>query len=103
MRKSNFEIQPNINFVKLVPNFDAKYSYITNEGSVFYFKTNANKALKYKLVKIDLSSEKCEWTDFVSEKEDVLQDVHCVDKTKLLLNYMHDCKVNYFHIFDEIF
>ena len=35
--KSNFEIEKNIDFVKLVPNFDAKYSYITNEGSVFTF------------------------------------------------------------------
>jgi prolyl oligopeptidase len=96
LRKSNFEIQSNINFVKLVPNFDSKYSYITNEGSVFYFKTNTNKALKYKLVRIDLNNEKLEWNDFVPEKEDVLQEVLTVDKTKLLLNYMHDCKVNTF-------
>ena len=58
------------------------------------FKTNTNKALKYKLVRIDLNNEKCEWNDFVPEKEDVLQEVLAVDKTKLLLNYMHDCKVN---------
>ncbi len=30
--------------------------------------------------------------DFIPEKEDVLQDVSCVNKTTLLVNYMHDCK-----------
>ena len=76
-----------------MPNFNAKYSYVTNENSVFTFKTNLN-ALKYKLVQIDFNDPKCQWKDLVSEKEDVLQEVHAVDKTKLLLNYMHDCKVN---------
>jgi prolyl oligopeptidase len=98
LRKSNFEIEKNIDFVKLVPNFDAKYSYITNEGSVFTFKTNLN-ALKYKLVQIDFDDDKCEWKDLVPEKEDVLQEVQCVDKTKLLTNYMHDCKVDFKNIF----
>lgn len=55
------------------------------------FKTNLN-ALKYKLVSIDLSEANPKFKDFVPEKEDVLQDVSCVNKTKLLVNYMHDCK-----------
>ena len=93
LRKKNFSIESHIDFVKLVPNFNAKYSYVTNENSVFTFKTNLN-ALKYKLVQIDFNDPKCQWKDLVSEKEDVLQEVHAVDKTKLLLNYMHDCKVN---------
>lgn len=84
-------VTDDIEFVKLVPNFDAKYSYITNEGSLFLFKTNLN-ALKYKLVTIDLSEPNPKFKDFLPEKEDVLQDVSCINKTKLLINYMHDCK-----------
>lgn len=59
---------------------------------MFTFKTNLN-ALKYKLVSIDLSEPEPKWKELVEEKEDVLQSVVCVNKNKLVLNYMHDCKV----------
>lgn len=65
---------------------------MTNDGSVFVFKTNRN-APKYKLVKIDLSEEEPKWVDLVAEKDKVLQDVNCVNEDKLVLNYMQDCKV----------
>jgi prolyl oligopeptidase len=42
-------------FDKIVDNFEAKYDYITNLGSVYYFKTNKN-ASRSKCIKIDLSS-----------------------------------------------
>ncbi len=71
--------------------------YITNEGDIFTFKTNKN-ALKYKLVSINIADEKPEMKCLVEEKEDVLQSVRCFNQTKLILNYMHDCKVNYFHV-----
>ncbi len=70
-----------------------KFKYVTNEGSVFTFKTNSN-ALKCKLVTVDLSQQNPEWKLLVAEKDDVLENVRCVNKTKLLLNYMHDCKVS---------
>ena len=41
-------------WVKLIDNFDAEYEYITNEGTVFSFKTNL-KSPKYKLINIDLA------------------------------------------------
>jgi prolyl oligopeptidase len=59
------------------------------------FLTNLN-APKYKLVSIDLSEPNPQWKELVPEKEDVLQGADCVNKNKLLLNYMHDCK-------DELF
>jgi hypothetical protein len=31
-----------LGLVKLVDNFDASYSYVANEGTVFYFQTNLN-------------------------------------------------------------
>ncbi|RMX37283.1 hypothetical protein pdam_00025183 [Pocillopora damicornis] len=41
-------------FVKVVDNFDAQYEYITNEGTLFTFKTNF-KSPRYKLINIDFS------------------------------------------------
>jgi prolyl oligopeptidase len=40
--------------VKLVDNWEAQYEYITNEGTLFWFKTNL-KAPKNKLITIDLT------------------------------------------------
>jgi prolyl oligopeptidase len=68
------------------------FQYVTNEDGLFTFRTNLN-APNYKLIKIDISnSEKSNWIDFLNEKPDVLQSVSCVDKNKLLVNYLHDCK-----------
>ena len=123
LRENNFKIEGELKFTKLVDNFDAKYSvrammtnslifyvsfcfillnlltrlsfylkYITNTDSKFIFETNLN-ALKYKLVSIDLNDAERKWSDFVPEKEDVLQSVSCVNQSYLLLNYMHNCKV----------
>lgn len=92
LRSIGHEITGELPFIKLIDNFDAKYSYVTNEGSVFTFKTNL-KALKEKLVTVDLAKYESEgWKDLVAEKDDVLQGVYCINKNKLLLNYMHDCK-----------
>lgn len=80
-------------WVKLIDNFDAEYEYITNEGTLFTFKTNLN-APKYKLINIDFSKpEKENWKDLVSESEtDVLEWAACVNQTKLVLCYLHDVK-----------
>jgi prolyl oligopeptidase len=100
LRKSNFEIKPNMQFSKLVDNFDAKYDFVTNEGSTFTFKTNQD-APNYKLVSVDLSeSTNWKFIDLVKERpDDVLEEIVCVNRTKLLLNYMHDCK-NELYLYD---
>jgi prolyl oligopeptidase len=97
LRKINFKIEGLLDFVKLIDNFDAKYSYITNEGSKFIFKTNF-KAPKNKIITVDIDNnhkkESFEWKNLIPEREDVLQGVSCVDNNKLVINYMHDCKVS---------
>ena len=66
--------------------------YVTNDGTVFVFKTNLN-ALRYKLIRIDLSEQNPKWTDLIPEKEDVIESVKCINQNKLVICYMHDCKV----------
>ncbi len=66
--------------------------------------------MNYKLIKIDLNNSdkvrfhifiivilkafsfKSKWIELLPENKDVLQDVTCVNKNKLLVNYLHDCK-----------
>ncbi|XP_077990016.1 prolyl endopeptidase-like [Glandiceps talaboti] len=80
-------------WVKLVDNFDAEYEYITNEGTVFTFKTNL-KSPRYKLINIDFSKPATDnWTDLIPESEtDVLEWAACVNTDKLVLCFLHDVK-----------
>lgn len=80
-------------YEKVVDNFDAEYEYITNEGTLFTFKTNLNAPL-YKLINIDLLKPEMEhWRTLVEEDErDVLQWAACVKQNLLVLCYLHDVK-----------
>jgi prolyl oligopeptidase len=78
-----------LSVVKLVDNWEAQYEYITNEGTLFWFKTNL-KAPKNKLITIDLTRpDESEWKELVAESEDVLDYAICFDHDKLALGYIH--------------
>ncbi|KAG0056592.1 hypothetical protein BGZ83_004374 [Gryganskiella cystojenkinii] len=76
---------------KIVDNFDAKYFYLTNDGTVFYFRTNKD-APRSRIVKYDLIKPTEGFVDLVPQAEDVLVGGLVVDGNKLVLNYMRDVK-----------
>ncbi|KAF8983143.1 hypothetical protein BGZ46_010808 [Entomortierella lignicola] len=76
---------------KLVDNFTAKYKYLTNDGTVFYFHTNKD-APRDKIVKYDLAKPEEGFIDLVPQSEDVLVGSAVVDDNKLVLRYMRDVK-----------
>lgn len=77
--------------MKIVDTFEAEYSYITNDGSKFYFKTNKN-APKYKIVYYDLNEGS--FKDVIGERPDqVLQFAACVDESNLVVVHLKDVKV----------
>lgn len=64
--------------MKLIDNFEAEYEYVTNEGTVFTFKTNRHSP-NYRLINIDFSDpEESQWKVLVPEHEkDVLGKSLC--------------------------
>lgn len=79
--------------VKLVDVFESGYSYVTNFGSVFYFRTNRS-APKYRVIAIDLRQPASEnWQEVIAESADVLQAVSCVNLgTQLIVSYLQHVK-----------
>ncbi|XP_042636877.1 prolyl endopeptidase [Orycteropus afer afer] len=82
-----------LKWVKLIDNFDAEYDYVTNEGTVFTFKTNRHSP-NYHLINIDfMDPDESKWKVLVPEHEkDVLEWVACVRSNFLVLCYLHDVK-----------
>uniref|UniRef100_A0A3Q0SDY6 Prolyl endopeptidase n=1 Tax=Amphilophus citrinellus TaxID=61819 RepID=A0A3Q0SDY6_AMPCI len=80
-------------WVKLVDNFDAQYSYVTNEGTVFTFRSNLD-APRYCLINIDIEkADRQHWITLIPQHDkDVLGFVSCVNQHHLLVNYVHDVK-----------
>lgn len=87
------EINGKLEFTKVVTKFEADYDYITNENSIFYFRTNKG-APNYRVVAIDFNSPAEEnWKTLIEEHpQNVLDWVFCCNKTKLALHYMEDVK-----------
>nr|KAG5701107.1 hypothetical protein BaRGS_002583 [Batillaria attramentaria] len=76
---------------------DQDILYITNNGTVFTFKTNKD-APRYKVINIDLAKPEPEnWQTLIDEdKSAVLEWVGCVNDTKLVVCYLHDVKSELF-------
>ena len=60
-------------WVKLVSTFEAQYSYITNEGSVFTFRTNLD-APRYRVINVDVEKpDRSLWAELLPQHDkDVL-------------------------------
>jgi len=76
----------------VVENFESEYSYLTNIGKIFYFKTNS-KATRNRIISINI--ETLEMDEIVKETSDVLENcgvMSCGSKLLLVLVYLSDCK-----------
>lgn len=76
-------------FTRLLDKQDAEYSYITNIGTTFYFKTNLD-APNGRIITIDVTKPEPEnWTEVLPEQQDVLDGVQYV-KDRLVVATLHD-------------
>lgn len=76
-------------FQPLLTEDDGEYSFITNEGSLFYFQTN-QKAPKERVIAVDIQNPAEEnWKEIIPEADDVLAHVTCVNE-QLVTIYLHN-------------
>ncbi len=81
--------------VKLIDEFEAAYSFIGNDGPVFYFRTNL-AAPKYRLIAVDTNEPAKEnWQTIIPQKDDVQQSVGIVHN-QFVVRYMHDARSQVF-------
>ncbi|XP_058124473.1 prolyl endopeptidase [Anopheles ziemanni] len=86
-------LESKLDFVKVVTEFDSDYDYVTNEGSIFSFRTNKG-APNYRIVNIDFDQPAMEhWKTLVAEHpKNVLDWTTCVNKDRIVLGYIDDVK-----------
>eukprot|EP00941_MAST-03F_sp_MAST-3F-sp1_P006313 g6313.t1 len=87
----------NIEVVKVVDNFEAEYAYLTNEGSMYYFRTNLN-APKNRIVCVDFADGNFNFQEVIEESEkDVMKSILVTTdastrKPVFLVQYLCDCQ-----------
>ena len=72
----------------LVDKFEADYSFIGNDGSTFYFRTDKD-APRGRVVKVDALVKDKKWTEVVPEAAETLQSVDFVND-QFVLSYLKD-------------
>ncbi|KAG0345385.1 hypothetical protein BG004_003749 [Podila humilis] len=87
----NYTVSNTMKVDKIVDDFGAQYEYLTNDGSVFYFRSNLD-APRYKVVQYDLLNRDKVFVDLVPQADGVLGRVNVLNKNKLVVAYMHDVK-----------
>ncbi|TNN62371.1 Prolyl endopeptidase [Liparis tanakae] len=80
-------------WVKLIDNFDAEYEYVTNEDTLFTFKTNLD-APRYRLINIDFASPaQSNWKELIPQHDkDVIVFATCTYSSYLFVCFLHDVK-----------
>lgn len=86
------------NIHPLLPDFDAAYTLVFSQGSIFYFLTD-HEAPNSRLVAIDINQpEQSHWDEIISETSDALSSIHRVGDL-LIAIYLHDAH-NQIKLFD---
>jgi prolyl oligopeptidase len=95
-------IDSNEPFIRLLDQQDAEYSYITNIGTRFYFKTTLY-APKSRIISIDLANPDAEyWQEVVPEQADVMDAVYYFNG-QLVVSLLQDAhhQIHFYHINGE--
>lgn len=82
---------PGSEVVKLLNEFDASYSFIDNDGPVFWFRTDLN-APRGRVIAIDTTNPAREnWEEIIPQREQTLRGVDVVGRT-FVATYLKDAR-----------
>ncbi len=82
---------PDAQVAELLPDADADYGFIGNDGPVFYFKTDLD-APRHRVIAIDTRNpERKEWKEIIPQADEPLDEVSKVGG-KFIATYMKDAK-----------
>ncbi len=83
--------KPTVKITDLVPNHDNKFTFLGNDGGIFYFRTDY-QAPKYQIVAIDTQNpDKKNWKTIIPEAKEPLQGVGLVGN-RFITSYLKDAK-----------
>ncbi|GAA5836298.1 hypothetical protein JCM3766R1_003483 [Sporobolomyces carnicolor] len=89
----NAEIGPNMKWNKLINEWGTYWSELTNDGSKFYFYTNAEDSPNYKIVTYDLEKPDEGFKDLIAHNaKSPLTSAHIAADDQLVLLYSNDVK-----------
>ncbi len=75
--------------VRLLDTFDAQYSFLGNDGPIFWFATTLD-APRSRVIAIDLRHpERASWKELIPERADTLQTAHAIGNG-FVGTYLHD-------------
>jgi prolyl oligopeptidase len=75
--------------VELIPELEAAYHFVGNDGPVFYFRTDLD-APRGRLIAVDVTRpERSNWTTLIEESKDTLEGVQMVHD-EFVAVYLHD-------------
>ena len=75
--------------IELLNKFDARYTFIGNDGPVFYFLTNLAATMS-RIIAVDIKEpEPSNWEEIIPESADALRSVSIVED-KFIASYLHD-------------
>ena len=81
--------QPDSPVVELLMDFDADYTFIDNDGPVFWFKTDLN-APRHRLIAIDITRpERANWKEIIPEAPETLVGVNAINQ-QFVCTYLKD-------------
>ncbi|MBV9387605.1 MAG: S9 family peptidase [Chroococcidiopsidaceae cyanobacterium CP_BM_ER_R8_30] len=84
-------INPDASVVELISEFDASYSFIDNDGSIFWFRTDLN-APRGRVIAIDVNkSTPDQWQEIIPEAAETLEGVSLLNN-QFVAEYLKDAQ-----------